>query len=116
MAAQNWYSAKLRFVLLVETTGGVEISDSIYMLRSGSFESAFTRFLAIGHDAEQEYLNGAGKLVRWRLKEIVTLDVVDAKELDGVEVHHQFTALSDDERHGFDHVFQPENSQPHQTI
>ena len=41
MGKQNWYAAKLRFVVLLETTGGEEANDSIYLLRSDSFEAAF---------------------------------------------------------------------------
>lgn len=115
MNTQNWYSAKLRFVVLLEKSGAVHGDDSIYLLRSDSFDAAFARALEIGRRAEHEYLGGTGEQVRWRFKEIVTLDVLRAADLDGVEVHSEFTSLADTEHYDFDHVFQPEASQPHQT-
>jgi len=115
MDHQNWYAAKLRFIVLLEKTGSEHVEDSLFLLRSDSFEAAFARALEIGRVAEREYVGGTGERVRWRLKEIVTLDVLQAAELDGVEVHSQFTPLTDDERYGFDHVFQPESSKPGQT-
>jgi hypothetical protein len=115
MDSQNWYSAKLRFVVLLETTGAEDGEDSIYLLRSDSFEGAFARALEIGRKAEHEYLGGTGEQVRWRFKEIVTLDVLQAADLDGVEVHSELTPLGDDEHYDFDHVFEPEASRPHHT-
>lgn len=113
MATQNWYAAKLRFIVLLEMTGSEDASDSIYLLRSDSFEAAFARALKIGYDAETEYIGGTGERVRWRLKEIVTLDVLQAADLDGIEAHSQFIPLADAEHYDFDHMFQPEASQPH---
>lgn len=115
MDSQNWYSAKLRFVVLLVTTGAQDGENSIYLLRSDSFVGAYARALEIGRQAEHEYVGGTGELVRWRFKEIVTLDVLQAADLDGVEVHSEFTPLGDDEHYAFDHVFQPEASQPHHT-
>jgi hypothetical protein len=109
---ESWYAAKLRFIILLETTGSEDAIDSIYLLRSNSFEAAFARALEIGRAAETEHLGGTGERVRWRLKEIVTLDALQAADVDGVEVHCQFTPLSDNERFGFDHVFQPDLSKP----
>jgi len=57
----QWYSAKLCFVVLLETTGSEEISESIYLLRRDSFDAAFIRALKIGHGAETEYLGGTGE-------------------------------------------------------
>ena len=111
----SWYAAKLRFVVLLESTGSEDASNSVFLLRSDSFEAAFARALAIGRAAEHEYLGGTGEWVRWRFKEIVTLDVLQATELDGIEVYSEFTPLGDDERYSFDYVFQPELSKPGQT-
>lgn len=112
---QNWYVAKLRFVILLEMTGSEDANDSIYLFRSDGFEAAFARALEIGRAAESEYLGGTGERVRWRLKEIVTLDVLQATELDGVEVYSQFTSLANDEHYSFDQTFRPEVSKPHHT-
>jgi len=111
----HWYAAKLRFVVLLETTGAEDASDSIFLLRCDSFETAFARALQIGRAAETEYLGGTGERVRWRLKEVATLDVLQGEDLDGVEIYSEFTPVGDHERYGFDHAFQPEASQPNQT-
>lgn len=111
----SWYAAKLRFVVLLETTGAEHGENSIFLMRSDSFDAAFARALQIGRRAEHEYLGATGEQVRWRLKEIVTLDVLQAADLDGVEVHSEFTPLGEDERYSFEHVFRPEASQPGHT-
>jgi hypothetical protein len=115
LPTSSWYAAKLRFVVLIETTGAEHGENSIYLLRSDSFEGALARALEIGRLAEHEYLGATGEHVRWRLKEIVTLDVLQAADLDGVEVHSELTPLREDERYSFEHVFKPEASQPRQT-
>jgi hypothetical protein len=106
----GWYSAKLRFVVLLETTGSEHVSESLYLLRSDSFEAAFLRALEIGRASETEYLGGTGELVRWRLKEVVTLDEIGAAEFDGAEVYSRFTSLDDGEHYDFEDVFHPELS------
>lgn len=45
---QNWYAVKLRFIVLLETTGSEEANDSICLLRGDSFAAAFARALRIG--------------------------------------------------------------------
>ena len=45
----------------------------------------------------------------------MTLDVLQAPELDGVEVYSEFLSLGNGEHYGFDQVFQPEASEPGQT-
>jgi len=37
--------------------------DSVYLLQSSDFDSAFQRALALGRSKEQEYVNGEGKRV-----------------------------------------------------
>jgi hypothetical protein len=113
--ADSWYAVKLRFVILLETTGGEDVNESLYLLRSDGFENAFLRALEIGRSAETEYLGGTGERVRWRLKDVVTLDEVRAADLDGAEVYSQFASLGEGEHYDFDHKFQPELSKPRQT-
>jgi hypothetical protein len=110
-----WYAAKLRFVVLMEKSGAEHAEDTIHLFRCDSFETALARAIELGRAAETEYLGGTGKRVRWRLKEILTLDVLQAANLDGIEVHSQLTPLAGDEHYDFDHVFQPEASQPGHT-
>lgn len=112
MEEKVWFAAKLRFLVLIETTGSEHADDCIYLFRTESFESAFKRALELGRAAETDYIGGTGERVRWRLKEILTLEPLEAADLDGVEVYSQATHLSDDERFTFDHVFAPEASKP----
>jgi hypothetical protein len=116
MTAQNWYSAKLRFVILIENTGSEHFSDSVFLLRSIAFGAAFSRALEIGRREEHEYLNGEGERVSWRFVKVLTLNIIQTDELDGAEVHHEFCGLGKDEHYEFSHEFDPETSEPGQTF
>src|SRR5579884_2584074 len=115
MADSAWYVAKLRFLVLLESMGSEQAEESIFLFRSGDFAAAFARALELGRAAETQYVGGTGELVRWRLKEVLTLDALQAAELDGVAVYSELTSVRDDERFRFDHVFEPEASQPQRT-
>ena len=84
--SREWYSAKLRFACLVEGEGAVQFRDSVVLVMATSFRHAFARTLDVGRAHEQEYRNGAGRRVVWRLKEVLTVDFAAEAELDGVEV------------------------------
>jgi hypothetical protein len=116
MKNQDWYSAKIRLAVLIEGQGAVDYSDSVYLFRSTDFESAFYRALAIGRTCEREYLNADKKRVRSRLKEIISLDIVTADDLDGAEVYSEPVALEEGAQIPFDATFNPERSRPTQTI
>lgn len=113
---EEWYSAKLRLVCLVEEEGAVQYRDTVILFKGESFEHAFRRALEIGAGQEAEYLNGAGLRVLWRLKEILTLDFVSDNDLDGVEVSSDPVELAEDESYAFDAEFVPESSETTQTI
>jgi hypothetical protein len=113
---RRWYSSKVRLVVLVESVGATRYADSVYVFRAADFDDAFQRALTLGRSQEKEYVGGEGKRVRWRLKEIISLDVIDGNELDGVEVYAEPTDLAAGEREPYDAVFAPESSKPTQTI
>jgi hypothetical protein len=107
----KWFSSKVRLVVLLEKEGAWRYADSVLVFRAADFGEAFQRALALGRELEEEYLNGEGEKVRWRLKEIVSLDVLD-DDLDGAEVYSEPVALEPGEGYTFDVRFEPEKSQP----
>jgi hypothetical protein len=111
----RWFSSRARLVVLLEKEGASRYADSVFLFRAADFGDAFQRALALGRAQEQEYLNGEGEKVRWRLKEIVSLDVIRGA-LDGAEVYSEPVALEPGEGYPFDVRFEPEKSQPTQTV
>jgi hypothetical protein len=112
----SWYSAKLRFVVLLEAAGAERLYESVIIFRARGFDDAHARAVGSGRGMEKDYAGGTGERVRWRLVEIVTLDVVQADSLDGAEIHCISLPLTEGESFGFDQIFEPEKSKPHQTI
>lgn len=113
---ENWYSSNLRLVCLIEGEGGVIYQDSVLLLRADSFEEAFTIAIRLGRRMESEYLNGENKRVRWRLKELISLDIISGESLDGVEIYSEPNDLEPGLELAFEAEFQPEKSEPTQSI
>ena len=114
---QQWYSARLRMVCLIEGEGATSFQDSVVLARAADFDEAFQRALEIGRSREKEYeKNKGGERVCWRLKEVLGLEVVLAETLDGAEVYSDPVELPDDARDPFDAEYSPELSEPTQTI
>lgn len=111
----RWFSAKMRFVILVEGTGGETLNDRVYVFRSNDFPAALERALEIGRRGQSEYRNGDGMRVQWSLMEIISLDMLTA-DLDGAEVYSEPVHLPPEKVIPFDTTFRPEDSQPTQTI
>jgi hypothetical protein len=114
MSESHWYSAKLKFVAIVEPDGGDLVSESVYLLQAGDFGDAFNRVLMIGRKAERTYKNDKGQLVSWTLMEVITLDIIQVLDLDGAEVHCDLARQSLKIPVGT--RFAPEESKPRQTI
>jgi hypothetical protein len=89
--------------------------DSIYVFRGTDFDDAFRKAIDIGRSQEKNYLNDADEIVEWRLKEIISLDLIRPQSLDGAEVYSEPVepAASD---LPFDYAFHPEDSNPTQTL
>ena len=111
----GWFSTNARLVCVIEGEGAVEYMDCVHLFQANEYADAQLRALELGRTQEQEYRNGEGKLVRWRLKELVSLDAVVA-DLDGAEVYSQPTPLEDGVEIPFDTVFRPEDSDPTSSI
>lgn len=110
-----WFSARLRRVCLVEKKKATIAMDTIYIFTADGFESAFQRALAIGRATEEEYVNADGERVRWKLKEILSLDLLRSAKLDATEAYSELLDLPLDEQVDFDAVLNPEASVPVQT-
>jgi hypothetical protein len=116
MKEQFWFSTKVRLVCLIEPLGAHRYMDSVFVFRSSDFDAAFKRALELGRSQESSFLNNLNQHVVWKLKEIVSLDQLDAQSLDGVEVYSEPVALGADEQIPFDAEFHPEESTPTQTV
>lgn len=111
----RWFSSKLRFAVLQEGAGAPYFSDLIVLFRSADFDAGFQRALSLGRGREKEYVGGEGHRVRWRLKEVVSLDVLD-DELDGAEVYAESVDARPADALQFDSTFTPEARIPPQTV
>jgi len=114
-----WYSARLRIAIVVEGAGVWQYMECVHVFLAAGWPVAFERALVLGRAHEKEYSNTDGRLVRWRLNEILTLDLLSVAEIDGAEVYSEFTdAGPADSADGsaFDRTLHPEQSQPRQTI
>jgi hypothetical protein len=116
MNDEKWFSANLRFVVLVEPWGGDTAYDRLFMLKAKDFASAFDAAISIGRAEETEYRNSGAKRVIWRFMQLMSLDVISSSTLDRAEVHSQSVALTSAGRISFDQQFSPELSRPIQTI
>jgi hypothetical protein len=116
MSEQRWFSSRVRVICLIEPEGGHDYMDSVFVFQSTDFDSAFTKALELGRKQESMYLNVENRQVVWKLKEIISLDVIDSETLDGVEVYSEHVNLNPGELIPFNTEFHPEQSQPTQTI
>jgi hypothetical protein len=113
----KWFSAKIRMVALVETKGGNHYMDSVYLFKCDyDWDKAFQKALAIGKRQEEEYINIDGEKVKWRLKEIISLDIIQKLSADGTEVYSEPVWLKENDVISFDALFHPEKSEPTQTF
>lgn len=112
----TWFSARVRVVCLVESGEPHDYADSLFIFRAADWDAAKSRAITLGRRIEEEYLNADGCRVRWVLKEILTLDMIQATDIDGAEVYHGRVPLEEDVSYPFDAVFAPEVSQPDQTL
>lgn len=116
MGETKWFSTRVRLVCLIEGVGATRYADSVYLLRAEDFAQAQTRAVQIGREQEEEYRNEDGNTVRWRLKELVSLDLIDKEDLDGVEVYSEPSGIGHGESYPFAQEFLPERSEPTQTL
>ena len=115
MSELQWFSSRIRLACIIELKGLQRFMDSIYVFQSTDFDDAFRKALDIGRSRERNYLNHADELVEWRLKEIISLDLIKPPSLDGAEVYSEpVEPAAGDFR--LDTAFHPEDSNPTQTL
>jgi hypothetical protein len=112
---REWFSTMVRLAILIEGTGLVDYNDVVYVFGAGGFDEAFSRAISLGSGDEREYRNEDGRLVRWRLAEVLTLDQIGPGDLDGAEVWSQLKPVPAGEHADFEHVFDAATSSPGQT-
>jgi hypothetical protein len=117
MSEKQWFSTKIRLACLISAKGLHSYMDSIYVFRSSDFEHAFRKALEIGKSQESHYLNADQQLVEWKLKEILSLDLISSESLEaGAEVYSEPVEPLPSEQILLDYEFDPESSKPTQTI
>jgi hypothetical protein len=112
----NWFSTKVRVACLIEGVGLVRYMDSIHVFHAENFDEAMQRALVLGRGHEEEYVNSNQEHVRWRLKEIVSLDILQQGLSDGIEIYSEPVEPGLTEFFDYDAKFNPDTSTPTQTI
>jgi len=115
MSEMQWFSTRIRLACIIEQKGLQRFMDSIYVFRSTDFDDAFRRAIDIGRSQEKSYLNDANEPVEWRLKEIISLDLIRPQSLDGAEVYSEPVEPATSDLL-IDNAFHPEDSNPTQTL
>jgi len=90
--------------------------DSVVIFQAEDWEPAFESALSLGRKMERTYRNVDGEQVAWRLIEIVSLDWIEAGDLNGAEVYSEPVPIEPGNEIPFDAVLTPEESEPTQTI
>ena len=103
----------MRVVCVIEGYTDSTQDELVHIFRANDWEDAFARTLELGRGHEQDYTNGEGELVRWRLDRILTLDRIRARKLDGAEVFSSMSEVSGGP--SFDAEFNPEAHEPGNT-
>ena len=115
MSEMQWFSTRIRLACIVKPKGLQRFMDSIYVFRSTDFDNAFRKAIDIGRSQEKTYLNDAQELVEWRLKEIISLDLIRTESIDGAEVYSEPVEPTASDL-AFNNAFHPEDSNPTQTL
>jgi hypothetical protein len=117
--SQRWFSVNIRLVVLIETKGAVQYMDSVFLFRDATAKSAWAKAIQLGKSQEKEFVNDLGQRIRWKLKEIVSLDrfSLDSGE-EYIEVYSEPREIKveDGVLIPFDSIFHPENSLPTQSV
>ena len=112
----SWFSTKVRLVCFIGTHEAIRYADSVHLLEAADFREAFEKALSAGRSHEEEYLNSDNESVRWKLKEIISLDMLENGIVDGCEVYSEPNPLGSDELMLAESDLCPEKSLPTQTI
>lgn len=112
----KWFSAMLVFVIHIEGIGAERFARSLIVFQSeDDFEKAAKIALEEGLLMEQKYENGDGNVVRWKLKEVETLDLLGANIGDKQEIYSEFQEIPESGRAIDLSELRPELHTPTQT-
>lgn len=112
------FSSKVRFVYIVDNKANF-FQDTIIVFDSDDFETAFKFVLDTSKLKEKSYFNIDNKEVIFKLKEILTLDIINLGEKISFNSKINFDVYSENidiDNELFDFDFKPEKSDPFQTI
>lgn len=112
---RSWFSAMLRFVILIEDEGAVRQARSVIVFLAEDWSAAKERAIALGQTSERTYIGGTGQEVRWRLEEVETLDELGESITEGQEIYSEPVDLPEGRTIAFDACFEPAQSQPSQS-
>ena len=101
---------------MAEYWGWCFLAAAARRFRPTNFEAALTRALALGETCARTYRHPDGQEVRWRFKEVISLDVIPVEDLDEAEVYSEPVDLEGGVEIPFQATFNPEASEPTQTI
>ena len=112
----SWFSACLRFVVLVEhSEESGHYSDSVFVFRASGWDDARAGAVSIGREHETTYRNVDADVVVWRLKQVLTLDQLGEELTDGREVFCRTESLPPGETFQIDGDFALSKTPPGQT-
>jgi len=80
-----WFSAMLRFVVLIDGTPE-RLARSVIVVQAEDFPDAFRRVIEVGRSMGSRYMGGEGNDVEWRFKHVETLDMLGDAITDGREI------------------------------
>ena len=110
-----WFSAMLRFVVLVEDEGGLRRSRSVIVFQAEDWPDARARALELGEGMERKYTGGNGEEIHCRLEAVETLDLLGDGITDGREIYSEPMPIPDGEAIAFDAEFRPSGTEPGQS-
>ena len=109
MKNQRWYSAQIRWAVMVEGKQGLRHwEEAVHIFLSDDDDAAFQRALEIGHQAERSQEQGR-RWVESRLADILRLDYLGENRTEFQVVLWRSQAL---EYLPFEHKFDPEGNKP----
>ena len=110
---EQWFSASMRIVCLIEHDGATSQDERVHIFRAEDWDEALRRAIELGRTHETDYVNADGERVRWRLDRVLTLDMLRAEQLDGAVVFSSASDVSGGPP--FEMEFHPEEHHPGQT-
>jgi hypothetical protein len=109
MTSRQWYSAHLRWAVMVEGKQGLrEWKNAVHFFLAEDEQSAFQQALEIGRQGEDVHDEGR-RVVETRLAEIVSLDCLGSNQ---TRFQVNLGSSKAKESLPFEHLFKPEEHMP----